>query len=227
MDDLLIADDDRVIRRTYATLFAAEGFAVRTAKDGEEALVLFRERVPDVVLLDVMMPKTNGIATCERIRRLDPLVPILFFTAFPSEVSLVRGLGLGADDYIDKSRPPAEFVARVRAALRRRRAAATAAAELRTAILSGVEVNFDTLRVKAGNESVLLTKSEGDLLWLLNSAPGKFFSNDEIVDVLRGRDYIAGPYVVNSIVTRLRRKLPALGRHIVSMRRGGYALILA
>ena len=224
MDDLLIADDDRVIRRTYAALFAAEGFAVRTAKDGEEALALFRERIPDVVLLDVMMPKTNGIATCERIRRLDPLVPILFFTAFPSEVSLVRGLGLGADDYIDKSRPPAEFVARVRAALRRRRAAANAAAELRIVLLGNAEVDFDRLTAKVANEVVHLTKSEGDLLWLLHSAPGKFFTYDEIFDVMYGRDYVGDRHSLQVITQRLRQKLPELGRRIRNVRRLGYAL---
>ena len=85
-------------RNSYKTLFEAEGFSVRLAKDGAEAVRLFLEGRPDLVLLDVMMPKMNGLAACAEIRKSDALVPILFFTALPSDVSLVRGLGLGGDD---------------------------------------------------------------------------------------------------------------------------------
>lgn len=227
MENLLIVDDERMIRRAYATLFEAEGFSVRVAKDGEEALRLFRERVPDLVLLDVMMPKKNGIATLEEIRSLNPLVPVIFFTAVPSEVSLVRGLGSGADDYVEKARPPAEFVARVRAALRRKHLSATKRAEFRTVILGGAEVNFDALTARVGENVISLTKSETDFLWLLYSVPGKFFSYDEIFDVLRGPRYVGDYHVLQVIAANLRQKVPGLGRCIQNVRRLGYALIVS
>ncbi|MBR1920964.1 MAG: response regulator, partial [Kiritimatiellae bacterium] len=121
MSEILLADDDRAVRRGYRALFEDEGYAVRTARNGDEALALFAERRPDLVLLDVMMPRKNGIAVCREIRRVDEAVPILFVTAAPSEAGLVRGLGHGADDYIDKARSSEELLARVAAALRRSR----------------------------------------------------------------------------------------------------------
>ena len=121
--EILIAEDEPPARRGFRALFEGEGYAVRTARDGEEALAKFRESRPNVVLLDVMMPKMNGIVACAEIRKLDPLVPILFFTAMPSDVGAVRALGLGADDYIDKAKSPEELLARVAAALRRASAA--------------------------------------------------------------------------------------------------------
>ena len=116
--EILIAEDEPSARRGFRALFEGEGYAVRIARDGEEALAKFREHRPDAVLLDVMMPKMNGIAACSEIRKSDPLVPILFFTAMPSDVGAVRALGLGADDYIDKAKSPEELLARVAAMVR-------------------------------------------------------------------------------------------------------------
>ena len=104
--EVLIAEDEPSARRGFRALFEGEGYAVRTARDGAEAVAKVLERRPDAVLLDVMMPKMNGIAACAEIRKSDPLVPILFFTAMPSDVGAVRALGLGADDYFEKAKSP-------------------------------------------------------------------------------------------------------------------------
>ena len=146
--DILLADDEPVVRKTYRALFEGEGYSVRTARNGEEAVAMFAERRPDLVLLDVMMPRMSGTAACAAIRGSDPLVPILFFTAMPSDVGAVRALGFGADDYIDKAKSPEELLARVASALRRSRAAGTGAGKSAPAPRLGmlrigsVSVNF-------------------------------------------------------------------------------------
>ena len=224
MEEILIVDDEAMVRKSFTALFASEGYAVRSARDGIDALAKFAERRPDLVLLDVMMPKKNGIATCEEIRKADPLVPILFFTAMPSDVSLVRGLGLGADDYIDKARSSEEFLARVRTALRRTKAR-NAAAETRTVSVRGVEIDFDTFIVSGKAIRARLTKGEADFLWLLNSSPGKVFGYDEIFDVLRGRDYVGDYHALQVMVLTLRKKIGPAGEAIRNERGLGYSLV--
>ena len=110
--EILLADDERAFRSGMKALLESEGFAVRTARDGEAAVRKFTERVPDVVILDVMMPRMNGFRACEEIRKTDRRVPVVFLTAKDDEVDQVRALGLGADDYVSKSAPEALLVAR-------------------------------------------------------------------------------------------------------------------
>ena len=98
MGEILLVDDEPVIRRSFSAMLEAEGHKVRTARNGAEGVEKFAERRSDLVLLDVMMPKMNGITACGEIRKIDALVPILFFTAVPSEATLVRALGMGGDD---------------------------------------------------------------------------------------------------------------------------------
>ena len=196
------------------------------AADGAEGINSFKLYEPDLVLLDVMMPKTNGIAVCQEIRRTDPRLPILFFTAMPSDVSLVRGLGCGADDYIDKTRPPEEFLARVDAALRRVRRISDGEAEFRVLRLGGAEVDLERLTVVAEDEREEgLTKSEVQFLRLLSDKPGRVFSKDEIFAALRGEGYVGDDSALRSLVLRLRRKLGRGGNLIVSERGWGYRLM--
>ena len=224
--EILVVDDDVAVRKSYRFLFGGEGYAVRTARNGEEGLRLVAERRPDLVLLDVMMPKTNGIAVCQEIRRTDPRLPVLFFTAMPSDVSLVRGLGCGADDYIDKTRPPEEFLARVDAALRRVRRISEGEAEFRVLRLGGAEVDLERLTVVAEDEREEgLTKSEVQFLRLLSDKPGRVFSKDEIFAALRGEGYVGDDSALRSLVLRLRRKLGRGGNLIVSERGWGYRLM--
>ena len=222
MSEILIADDELQVRRNYRALLEAEGYAVRTARDGEEALRKFAERRPDLLLLDVMMPKKNGISVCEEIRATDACVPIVFFTALPSESALVRGLGLGADDYIDKSDGVETIVARVRRALARVEAFASAA-PTRRARIGRAEVDFDTYRITGGSEK-FLTKTEADILWLLNSSRGQMFAYDDIIDVLRGRDFVCTSHMLYVHVSRIKQKLGSAGELIRNIRNVGYRL---
>ena len=221
--EILIAEDEPSARRGFRALFEGEGYAVRTARDGEEALAKFRESRPDAVLLDVMMPKMNGIIACAEIRKSDPLVPILFFTAMPSDVGAVRALGLGADDYIDKAKSPEELLARVAAVLRR---ASVIASDKRDKLsLGGVTVDFATMTASGDGVSEELTKSESFFLRLLASERGRCFSFDEIFAALRGEGYVGDDNAVRCIAKRLKAKLGRAGELIVNARGVGYKLV--
>lgn len=219
--EILIADDEATARKGFRALFEGEGYSVRTARDGAEAVAKFRERRPDVVLLDVMMPKTNGIAACAEIRKSDTLVPILFFTAMPSDVGAVRALGLGADDYVDKAKSPDELLARVAAALRR----ASAARPRRDVLVLGhVTVDFATMTASGDGTTAELTKSEALFLRLLASERGRCFSFDEIFAALRGEGYVGDDNAVRCIAKRLKAKLGRAGELVANARGVGYRL---
>ena len=220
--EILIAEDELSACRGFRALFEGEGYAVRTARNGEEALAKFKDQRPDVVLLDVMMPKMNGIVACAEIRKLDPLVPILFFTAMPSDVGAVRALGLGADDYIDKAKSPEELLARVAAVLRR-----ASAVHPRADVLSlgGVTVDFSTMTASGDGVSEELTKSESLFLRLLASERGRCFSFDEIFAALRGEGYVGDDNAVRCIAKRLKAKLGRAGELIANARGVGYKLV--
>ena len=226
MSEILLADDERAARASFKALLEAEGFAVRAVRNGEEAVAEFRARRPDLVLLDVMMPKKNGIAACGEIRALDPAVPILFFTAMPSDAALVRGLGMGADDYIAKDRSPEEFTARVRAALVRgtRLAAARtgASAPLR---LGTTEVDLCAMSAHSEAGVVQLTRSEMLALRALADARGTVVAYDHFFTVLGGEGYIGSDEAVGRLVRRLKAKLGRGGELIVSAPGVGYRLL--
>ena len=224
MCDILVADDELAIRKSCRDFFEREGFCVRTAKNGDEALVLFRKKTPDILLLDVMMPKTNGIVVCEEIRKTDKVTPILFFTAMPSDITEVRGLGLGADDYIDKSDGLDIVLARVQRAISRVAAFSEATVESRRKIRLGhIEIDFDALTATGPKGETRLSKTEADMLYLLSSDRGRFFSRDEIAEVVRNADCSDG--LLTTHVSRVRRKLGAAGDLIISERGIGYKLL--
>lgn len=119
---ILLAEDDRAVRLALSALLSGAGYEVESARDGEEAVRRFRADPPDLVVLDVMMPGTDGLSACRRIRETDAETPVVFLTALDSDEAQLRGLGVGADDYVAKSASEGVILARVAAALRRRRA---------------------------------------------------------------------------------------------------------
>lgn len=224
--EILIADDDVAVRKAYRALLESEGYTTVLARHGEEAVALFRERRPALVLLDVMMPHMNGIAACQEMRKIDALTPILFFTALPSEVSLVRGLGCGADDYIDKTRPTSEILARIDAALRRHQAHAAAGRARETLALGLVRVDLAALTVTEKNGFVrTLTRGEALILRELDRHRGQYVSCDQIADALYGADAVGTPTQVRKFVERLRDKLGPAGELIRNARGVGYRLL--
>jgi DNA-binding response OmpR family regulator len=225
MADILLADDERVVRNGLKALLAGEGFSVRTARDGVEALAKFAEKRPDAVLLDVMMPCLNGFAVCGRMRDMDPLVPVVFLTAKDSEADQVRGFGLGADDYISKSAGEEVLLARIRRALARAGEMSAAGRGSKTLKLGRVTVDLER-GVVSGGGGEMLTASEVGLLRCLASKPGCPFSADQILSFLRGDGYVGDPATVRVHVMNLRRKLGAAGDMIANLPNRGYYLVV-
>ena len=227
MAEILIVDDERVLREGLKAMLSGEGFAVRTARDGEDALRKISERAPDLVLLDVMMPKMNGFRTCEEIRKADAALPVIFLTAKDSEADQVRGLGLGADDYISKDAGDALLLARINRVLARATefGEAVAKREGQPIRLGKVRVDPKTLSVSdPSGEIARLTKTEADLIKLLDSHRGVSFSAERIIAELRGQGFVCEDSMLYVHVSRLRHKLGPAGGLISCSRKAGYSL---
>ena len=228
MTEILIVDDERVLRAGLKARLEGEGFDVRLARDGEEALARIDERRPDLVLLDVMMPKMNGFRCCEEIRKADALLPVIFLTAKDTEGDQIRGIGLGGDDYVSKDASDAVLLARIERALSRAQALGGTAARTDGADsrLGDVTVSVKTLVVAdaQGGEIARLTKTEADILRLLDSRRGEFFSFEDIISELRGKGYACEDAMVYAHVCNLRHKLGPAADKIVNKRRIGYVL---
>jgi len=220
---ILTVEDDERIRTAVKLALEDEGWTVIEAENGEEALVRFAETPADVVLLDIMLPDTDGFEVCRAIRRQSD-VPIVMVTARDDTHDVVAGLEAGADDYLRKPVAPKELSARIRALLRRSRSTETASPLLR---FGDLEVIPDQGVVRRGGEEVHLTKTEFKLLVELATNPGKVFSRERLLEEVWGHDYFADGRLVDVHVRRLRTKVeldPANPRHVVTVRGLGYKL---
>ena len=205
MERVLIVDDTPAIREVLGTYAAKEGFEPITAKDGFEALDLFRKTSPAVILLDVMMPGMDGYRVCERIRS-ESDVPIILITAKGEDYERVMGLDIGADDYIVKPFNANEVMARVRAVLRRM-ARVEQKEEKKILSISNLTINIESYSVYVGAEKLPLTKKEVETMWILAENPSKVFTRDNLLDSLWGQDYFGDSRTVDSHIKRLRAKL--------------------
>lgn len=225
MAEILLVDDERTVREGLRRLLESEGFSVRTARDGVDALEKLSEKRPDAVLLDVMMPRLNGFAACGEIRRIDPLLPVIFLTAKNSEADQVRGMGLGADDYVSKSACEEVLLARLRRALSRAEMISEAGSQGGKLRLGTVEVDLERRRVSLADGQELLTASEADILRCLAAERGRPFTADDILSFLRGEGYAGDPATVRVHIMNLRRKLGPAGAMVANLPKGGYYLI--
>lgn len=228
MAEILVVDDERIVRDGLKARLQGEGFAVRTARDGADAIAKIAERRPDLVLLDVLMPRMNGFRVCEEVRRTDAALPIVFLTASASDGDQVRAIGLGGDDYVSKSAPDAVLLVRINRALDRVGAIAAGGSQLRgnTIRLGKVTVDMRTLSVsEGGRETARLTKTEADILALLDDANGKPLSIDAIISKLRGDGFSCEDAMVYVHVGNLRRKLGSAASMVVNHRSEGYVLV--
>ena len=205
MERVLIVDDNPDIREVLGTYAAKEGFEPITAKDGFEALDLFRKTSPAVILLDVMMPGMDGYRVCERIRS-ESDVPIILITAKGEDYERVMGLDIGADDYIVKPFNANEVMARVRAVLRRM-ARVEQKEEKKILSISNLTINIESYSVYVEAEKLPLTKKEVETMWILAENPSKVFTRDNLLDSLWGQDYFGDSRTVDSHIKRLRAKL--------------------
>lgn len=214
--DILIADDERNLLVALTITLQDAGYAVRSAKDGETALKLFAERRPDLVLLDVMMPRMDGFAVCRKIRETDAETPVLFLTALGDERSQLEGFGCGADDYIHKSLSEPLFLSRVAAALRRFR--------------PPVRFRFGKWSVRADEFS--MTRDDGRtcplrdreiaLLRLLSRRPNEVLSREFLFAQCWGSGAEGSDGALNVMMSGLREKLREDGEKIVTLRGVGY-----
>ncbi len=203
MASILIADDNRQITSILEEYAKKEGHTTRTAFDGEEALELFRSFKPDVVLLDVMMPKTDGFEVCREIRKASG-TPVIMITARGEDFEKIMGLDIGADDYIIKPFSPGEVMARVRAILRRVQSDGQKKKQLS---YRDLVIDLEDYTVTVGGHDVPLTKKELEILWTLASNKSKVFSRDNLLNSLWGYDYFGDNRTVDSHIKRLRAKL--------------------
>ncbi len=207
MPTILIADDNKQITSILEEYAKKEGFDPRSAFDGLEALELFREIQPDIVLLDVMMPKMDGFEVCREIRR-DSNVPVIMITARGEDFEKIMGLDIGADDYIVKPFSPAEVMARVRAVMRR--LSKPESQKQQSFNFSNLKIDLDDYTVTVDGQEVSLTKKEIELLWTLATNRHKVFSRDNLLNSLWGYDYFGDSRTVDSHIKRLRAKLETI-----------------
>lgn len=203
MRKILIADDNKQITSILSEYAKKNGYQPVLAFDGDQALSLFYQEKPDVVLLDVMMPKQDGFSVCKEIR-LNSNVPIIMVTARGEDYEKIMGLEIGADDYIVKPFSPNEVMARIQAIMRR--------IDLEERLEKKVEVgnlkiNFNTYKVLINQEELSLTKKEFEILWTLASNPNMVFSREKLLDAVWGYDYYGDSRTVDSHIKRLRSKV--------------------
>ena len=226
---VLVVEDEASFVEALSAGLRREGFALDIARDGREALDRFEAHRPDVVLLDVMLPRLSGLDVCREIRRVSD-VPIIMVSAKGEEIDTVVGLEVGADDYVPKPYRFRELVARIRAALRRAQAQANLAEAAREDSRRPVEVG-DVLidpqghEVRVRGETVRLPLKEFDLLWVLISNAGRVVTRDDLIDEVWGTDYVGDTKTLDAHIRRLRRRIeiePSSPRRIVTVRGVGY-----
>ncbi|MEM7124081.1 MAG: phosphate regulon transcriptional regulator PhoB [Pseudomonadota bacterium] len=221
---ILVVDDEAPILALLRYNLDKAGYRVVEATDGQEALTLIREQSPDLVVLDWMLPSISGIEVCRQVRRDSELrnLPIIMLTARGEEQDRVRGLEVGADDYIPKPFSPAELLARIRAVLRRIRPALSEEA------LSYADLHMDLAahRVSRAGKPIHLGPREFDMLRFLMEHPGRVFSREQLLDSVWGNDIFVEPRTVDVHIGRLRKALNiAEGKDLIrTVRSAGYAL---
>ena len=222
---ILLVDDEDSVRKVLAFPLERDGFAVVQAADGEEALEKFAAQTIDLVVLDIMLPRLDGLEVCKRLRATST-VPIIMLTARDDELDKVIGLELGADDYITKPFSIREFRSRVRALLRRARAPhAPDAVEEERIEHDGLVIDVPRRVVEVRGEAVQLTYVEFELLRTLAASPGRVFSRRMLLEALwKSADY-RDPRTIDVHVRHLREKLesePRTPEYIVTVRGVGY-----
>jgi DNA-binding response OmpR family regulator len=225
---ILAADDDPQLLRLMTRNLEFEGYEILSASDGQQALAQIESHVPDLVLLDVMMPKMDGFTVCHRVREFSS-VPIIIVTARGQDQDKVRGLDLGADDYLTKPFSVEELLARVRAVLRRSQMASKEGAKGLQAMASTGElmVDFSQHLVTLAEKEVTLTPTEYAIIAYLAQNMGRIVTQDLLLEHVWGAEYLGESHMLQVNINRLRRKLeadPSQPRYILTKVGVGYSL---
>ncbi|MFL2785023.1 MAG: phosphate regulon transcriptional regulator PhoB [Paracoccaceae bacterium] len=221
---VLIVEDEHAQVEVLAYNLKAEGFHVITANNGEDALILVDEYMPDLIVLDWMMPHISGIEVCRRLKTRPETrsIPVIMLSARSEEIDQVRGLEIGADDYVTKPYSIVELMARARAQLRRMRAAAVG----QILNYEDIVLNAETHKVSRGEETIKLGPTEFRLLSTFMEKPGRVWSRDQLLDRVWGRDIYVDTRTVDVHIGRLRKALCQYGGTdpVRTVRGAGYAL---
>ena len=224
MSKILVVEDDLTLLELLKYNLSNQSYEVLTATDGIQALELARRENPDLVILDILLPKLDGYDTCRFLRR-DSSVPILMLTCKTEEMDKVMGLEMGADDYMTKPFSLKELFARIRALLRRSQALVKASIKA-----GNLEINLERHQVTLDNKPVILTPKEFDLLALLAANKSIVFSRNQLLEKIWGYEYEGDTRTVDVHIHWLREKIeqnPEEPHHLITVRGLGYKFIIA
>ncbi|HEX9974618.1 MAG TPA: response regulator transcription factor [bacterium] len=225
MPKILIVEDDENIRMALEDDLSLEGYLVQSAADGVEGLRMAKDQSFDLIILDLMLPRLDGIEVCKELRKANILTPIIMLTAKSQELDKIIGLEIGADDYVTKPFSPRELQARIKAILRRSQLQQP---ELTNFRFGDFEVDFIKYEAKKNGQVIHLTAFEFDLLRLFISNQNKVLNRDFILDEIWGENVVVTPRTVDTHIANLRKKIEADLAHpkyIVGVRAIGYKFI--
>ncbi|ABC80187.1 response regulator transcription factor [Anaeromyxobacter dehalogenans] len=222
---ILVIEDDPSILRGLQLNLGMEGYTVRSASDGETGLQLARTEQPDLVVVDVMLPRMGGLEVIREIRKEDPELPILILSAKNQETDKVAGLQLGADDYLGKPFGLKELLARIDALLRRRRSRGEGAQPKAIRRAGEIELDLDARRALVDGRALELTSREFDLLAFFVTHPDRVYSREQLMEAVWGSRYFGTARTVDNFVARLRAHIgddAEQPRHLETVRGIGY-----
>ena len=223
---IAIIDDDNSVRKSVALNLEQEGFKVLEAEDGEKGISLVEEKKPDVIILDIKMPRKDGFQVCKELRNKGISTPLILLTARSEEVDKVLGLELGADDYLAKPFGMLELVARVKALLRRNKSAK----ELEKVEFSGIKIDFKAYKAEKESKPIDLSAREYRLLKCLIAKKGSVVTRDELLDEVWGYNTYPTTRTVDNHIARLRQKIEEKNsktpKHILTVHGVGYKFVV-
>jgi len=224
MAKIAVIEDDAIMRKLLRDNLEAQGHTVLIAADGEAGLALVTQSRPEVILLDVMLPKMDGLEVCRRLRAHGTKTPIIMLTAKKQEVDIVVGLEMGADDYVTKPFSIRELLARVKAILRRR----AASAEIVHCAIGPVEADFNRRVLRKGKKEIPLTHYEAEILKMLASRAGQTVRRNDMLNEIWGTNAFSTNRAIDNHIMRLRAKIeqdPDRPRHILTVHGEGYKFV--
>ncbi|WP_396197638.1 response regulator transcription factor [Flavobacterium sp.] len=203
---ILLVDDEKDILEIVGYNLAQEGYQISTASNGKEAIIKAKKELPQLIILDVMMPEMDGIEACENIRKIPELQDtiITFLTARSEDYSQVAGFDAGADDYIAKPIKPKVLVSKVKALLRRLKSDTKPNSTL---TVGNIEINREEYKIINNGKEIVLPRKEFELFYLLATKPGKVFTREEILDKVWGNEVVVGGRTIDVHIRKLREKI--------------------
>jgi two-component system alkaline phosphatase synthesis response regulator PhoP len=203
---ILLVDDEKDILEIVGYNLAQEGYQISTASNGKEAVIKAKKELPQLIILDVMMPEMDGIEACENIRKIPELQDtiITFLTARSEDYSQVAGFDAGADDYITRPIKPKVLVSKVKALLRRFK---NDSKPNSTLTVGNIEINREEYKIINNGQEIILPRKEFELFYLLATKPGKVFTREEILDKVWGSEVVVGGRTIDVHIRKLREKM--------------------